>query len=522
MNISTTGPLLNIQDVGINLVYITRLYLDPKATYEAWLCQNSSRNGLGNMSACIDELQMLVKANECTLYWCVHRYVATVQVGRFTETYLDSWANHAPLNVSNIMGSALRAYDIVPTNEVWSDVMAEVNNESPYPHNLSTALAVSKQDTDSNAEPYSFQIELNSHIAVSGWLSSFFNTSVNSDEYVTASPATWGSEDPALFFRLSQGSSSNGSAPDKIPQIMSNMAWSLTQLVRRTLYRGNSHGYLEYQPSDNTIGIPANASATGTAFEKLNVVGVRWQWLILHTALVTMTAILTISTKTRTSRQSIPAWSLEGPVSITVKVGDGLGQGIWTLPKDLLTHASPFFVAALNHPWSESTTKQIELKEDTPDAFRCFLLWLLTSTLRQDGIVPVLMTKDPDPTLYTRAWILGDKLGCAEFQDFALAHIWHGLEKSRSDTFNVIQLAYANTPQNSKLRVFLAGYLLRWIVELKFAFSERSGWMNLVDETEDLATDVTKLQMRCAKPFKMEDNWSQFFHGLSWKNFLKG
>ncbi|KAI4173933.1 MAG: hypothetical protein LQ343_002701 [Gyalolechia ehrenbergii] len=87
---------------------------------------------------------------------------------------------------------------------------------------------------------------------------------------------------------------------------------------------------------------------------------------------------------------------LEGSVSVTVKVGEGDKSATWTLPKDLLTHASPFFNAALNGTWLESEAKQVELKEDNPNAFRFFIHWLFEWTFKEDGEYPNRVARDLD------------------------------------------------------------------------------------------------------------------------------
>lgn len=58
------------------------------------------------------------------------------------------------------------------------------------------------------------------------------------------------------------------------------------------------------------VGSQANASAMGTAFENLEVVRVRWGWLVCPVNLLFMKIILTVSTKDRSYQQNIPARKL--------------------------------------------------------------------------------------------------------------------------------------------------------------------------------------------------------------------
>ena len=185
---------------------------------------------------------------------------------------------------------------------------------------------------------------------------------------------------------------------------------------------------------------------------------------------------------------------------------------VWTVQKELLTHASSFFHAAINHPWAESESKTIELKEDDPDAFEFFLHWLFAWALKEDGKYPREISQGTDPMLSLRAWVLGDKLGCPHFQDFAFVHLHRGLAKEVESTHKIIREAYANTPSGSKLRSYVAAILLDWMTDKKYNFrGAGAAWVEMVGRKEDLAIDIVTLQMLNAKPFKLSDNLSQFF-----------
>ncbi|KAL8714688.1 MAG: hypothetical protein Q9225_006536 [Loekoesia sp. 1 TL-2023] len=168
---------------------------------------------------------------------------------------------------------------------------------------------------------------------------------------------------------------------------------------------------------------------------------------------------------------------LEGPVSITVNVSDGIKTGTWMLPKDLLTHASPFFDAALNHPWPESKSKESAKMGSIRDAFLSVLIRCL---------------------LYTHgSWEIN----------------YHAHDS------RISQEAYANTPPKSKLRCFIASILLDWITNKKYRFSEHDYWVKLMDKVEDLANDVVKIQIVKDKPFRMTNNWSDYLLVSSIEDF---
>lgn len=183
---------------------------------------------------------------------------------------------------------------------------------------------------------------------------------------------------------------------------------------------------------------------------------------------------------------------MEGLPSVIVKVGNGDGTTIWRIPKDLLTHVSPFFNAALNQPWAEATTESVELKEDHPTAFRLFIHWLYTWVVSTSSESPEPFLENLDVTISLHAWVLGDKLGCPRFQDFAMGHLW-ARRLWRKDIPDVVGYAYANTSADSKLRQWAAWELLDWTKSLGTASSE---WIQLAQELNGLAIDLVKIQMR--------------------------
>lgn len=183
---------------------------------------------------------------------------------------------------------------------------------------------------------------------------------------------------------------------------------------------------------------------------------------------------------------------MEGKASIAVTVGAGEAAATWKLPKDLLTHVSPFFNAALNQPWSESTTESVDLVEDDPAAFRFFLHWLYSWTLAKSEKQPLAVSPDLETMVYLQAWILGNKPCCPRFQDFALRHI-----ACRTAFFpDCIEKAYTDTPVGSTVRKWAALEVNYGATKRSFKPSNREAWAALMERVEDLAIDVVKLQIR--------------------------
>ncbi|KAI4268075.1 MAG: hypothetical protein L6R35_006792, partial [Caloplaca aegaea] len=210
---------------------------------------------------------------------------------------------------------------------------------------------------------------------------------------------------------------------------------------------------------------------------------------------------------------------LEGSESVTVKVGEGEAAVAWNLPGALLRHASPFFAAALSGPWPESESKTIEMKEDKPAAFRFFVRWMYTWVCSAEEKHPNQVVNNVLTSICIQAWVLGDKLLCPHFQDFALISLHARLTKSDEDLPSVICCAYRDTLPQSKLRDFGASILLDRIVNKKSDFHVGHFWIKLVHEVKDLSTDIVRIQMTRPKPFVLQLNWSELLMASSYTNY---
>ncbi|KAI4285446.1 MAG: hypothetical protein L6R38_000610 [Xanthoria sp. 2 TBL-2021] len=202
---------------------------------------------------------------------------------------------------------------------------------------------------------------------------------------------------------------------------------------------------------------------------------------------------------------------MEGQSSILVKVGADDKAVTWSLPKGLLTHVSPFFEAALNRPWLESKTESLNLPEDDPEAFRFFLRWLFAWILSKPGDYPKTVSRDATSYVYLRAWVLGDKLNCPRFQDFAYVH----LRRAQPMVTDLMSEIHRKTPEGSKLRQWMIYTIAGWIKEDSFKSENvQDTWTKFMTDYEDVAADIVKFQIhntkRTMSDFLLVSNWNDF------------
>lgn len=181
------------------------------------------------------------------------------------------------------------------------------------------------------------------------------------------------------------------------------------------------------------------------------------------------------------------------------------------LPKNLLAHVSPFFHACLNGDWSKTVANDIRLLEDKPAVFEWFIRWLYLWTTTAVDECEWLIPNNFDPMMSLDAWVLGDKLGCPQFQDFALAPLFY-YNVSDSSLFDFAGQVYAASPPGSSIGRWIARDLL---AEAEGNPSKHSELVVLAEEISELAVDIVRVMPLLRKerdltPFMMASASREF------------
>ena len=163
----------------------------------------------------------------------------------------------------------------------------------------------------------------------------------------------------------------------------------------------------------------------------------------------------------------------------------------WYLPKDLLTHSSPFFAAALNGSFAEAISKSIKLPEDDPAIFGLFVRWLYIGGNDED------LAFDPNP--HVEAWILGDKLGCQGFKDSQMYLImsYHRTQYLIAET---VRTAYEGSVPGCKLRKYIVDQF-RWDFKLGNleAMPAYEDFLSQAKVTEDFGVDFMRAYLEVSQ-----------------------
>ena len=147
-------------------------------------------------------------------------------------------------------------------------------------------------------------------------------------------------------------------------------------------------------------------------------------------------------------------YRFEGTEPIKVTVGTESKQKTWYLPKQVLTHCSPFFDAALNNNFAEASSKAVNLPEEDPAAFEIWTTWLSL------GNCSASFECNSYHHAVVRAWILGDKLACPAFQDHVMFELLSMIHSGVDLWLDTIQVAYGVSSPGSKIRQFFVDWFV--------------------------------------------------------------
>jgi hypothetical protein len=133
-------------------------------------------------------------------------------------------------------------------------------------------------------------------------------------------------------------------------------------------------------------------------------------------------------------------------------------SSMWSLPKNLISHYSPFFQAACSWDFQETRNERIELPEDDPALFALFVEWMYYGSYEFSSL-------SLHPSTDAKCWVLGDKLLCSEFKNYALSRLYGqhvATSFSRAVPYNDVQYAWDNTAPAAKLRQFYVDFVIQY------------------------------------------------------------
>jgi hypothetical protein len=110
---------------------------------------------------------------------------------------------------------------------------------------------------------------------------------------------------------------------------------------------------------------------------------------------------------------------------VQVIVGKGLQQKTFNVYKDLLTHHSDYFRAALKDCWEEGLTETILLPDEDSPVFESFIYWMFAKRLYRRTVAsednPEVVEEIPLTGSHIfQIYYFADRRGCPELANSAL------------------------------------------------------------------------------------------------------
>jgi hypothetical protein len=179
-------------------------------------------------------------------------------------------------------------------------------------------------------------------------------------------------------------------------------------------------------------------------------------------------------------------------VGTTTSLHDVAGDNtcnIWSLPKCLISHHSPFLEAACSRDFKERHENRIRLPDDDPIVFALFVEWMYYG----DYCIAPLSLSSADSieitNLDAKCWVLGDKLLCTGFKNHAMRRLYteHTVAIfNKVVTISDMQYACSNSGEHSKLRQIYVALVATHFSDSKRVHGTAEEWDSLVLQYADL------------------------------------
>lgn len=163
-------------------------------------------------------------------------------------------------------------------------------------------------------------------------------------------------------------------------------------------------------------------------------------------------------------------------------------RNIWCLPKTLLSYHSPFIRDVFQSQTKERSQDPINLPDCTSSAFALFVEWMYYSAYTVSGWE---FGSINNITLDAKCWVLGDRLRCIAFKNYAMSRLYNQLTALFGATplaVSSIQYAFDNSKKGSKLRLLYAAFVVTH-------FSDRDRLKGTAEEWDEVLLGNADLRL---------------------------
>lgn len=190
--------------------------------------------------------------------------------------------------------------------------------------------------------------------------------------------------------------------------------------------------------------------------------------------------------------------------SSTVDVIVGEAEQKFIVHKAVLSHIAPFFRAAREGNFRESSEQKITMPEASPEVFRRFLLWAHSGSLlgHQERVT------DLSAELLAHLYIFGDTLGVSHLQNSVMDSLGMWVKSERRFPLWILHLVYKNTRRGCALQRYLVDRTAFTVAISKEGFEEQHLESYPAAFLADLVLVLYDVQKGTIYPIK-NDKWDK-------------
>ncbi|XP_014552729.1 hypothetical protein COCVIDRAFT_109450, partial [Bipolaris victoriae FI3] len=162
---------------------------------------------------------------------------------------------------------------------------------------------------------------------------------------------------------------------------------------------------------------------------------------------------------------------------------------VWSLPKALISHYSPFLEAACSQDFRERRENRIELPDDDVAVFALFVEWMYYGQYTVTQLSLSSANTSSSTSIDAKCWVLGDKLLCTGFKNYAMGRLY---TQYTATSFNTavttsnVEYACDNSAMHSKLREFYVTFVATHFNDPQRIQGSAEEWDGLVLRCADM------------------------------------
>ncbi|EWY79531.1 hypothetical protein FOYG_17332 [Fusarium oxysporum NRRL 32931] len=164
----------------------------------------------------------------------------------------------------------------------------------------------------------------------------------------------------------------------------------------------------------------------------------------------------------------------------------------WFLPMNLVSHYSPYAKESCSSS-SERSCKQLMLQDHQPGIFGLFVEWLYYGCYQGFSAVS-------GPNIDAQCWVLGNKLLCVEFQNYAMRRLYDLYTRpmfGRPMTCDDVRYVWGNTSPDSKLRKFHMNFVVDHFGSSVKLFGSSTDWDAILQNQSEIRISLLDKFRQC-------------------------